>query len=47
MHHEVTLSDVEKYLNVSRNTATRKLNQLINAGRIKRAGKGLAVRKIR
>jgi ATP-dependent DNA helicase RecG len=46
MQHEVKLGDVEKYLNVSRNTATRKLNQLIKAGKIKRQGKGPAVKYI-
>lgn len=44
MRDEVKLGDVEKYLNVSRNTATRKLNQLIEAGKIRRLGKGPAVR---
>lgn len=43
---EVKLSDVEKYLDVSRNTATRKLNQLIKAGKILRKGKGPAVEYI-
>lgn len=46
MHKEIKLNDVEKYLGVSRNTATRKLNQLINAGKIKRIGKGPAVKYI-
>lgn len=43
MKNEVKLEDVEKYLSVSRNTATRKLNQLIKSGQIKRLGKGPAV----
>lgn len=41
---QVRLSEVEKYLGVSRNTATRKLNQLIDSGKIKRLGKGPAVK---
>jgi ATP-dependent DNA helicase RecG len=45
--HEVRLSDVETYLNISRNTATRKLNQLIEIGKIKRQGKGPSVRYTR
>jgi len=44
MHNEVKLRDVEMYLNVSRNTATRKLNPLIKAGKIVRIGKGPAVK---
>lgn len=43
MKNEVKVEDVEKYLNVSRNTATRKLNQLIKLDKIKRLGKGPAV----
>src|SRR3990167_4105346 len=43
MKKAVKLSDVEKYLRVSRNTATRKLNQLIQAEKIKRLGKGPGV----
>lgn len=43
MKNEIKLEDVEKYLSVSRNTATRKLNQLIKVGKIKRLGKGPAV----
>lgn len=46
MRNEVRLGDVEKYLNVSRNTATRKLNQLIKSGKVKRQGKGPAVKYI-
>ncbi|MFA6037854.1 MAG: ATP-binding protein [Legionellales bacterium] len=41
---EISISDVETFLNVSRNTATRKLNQLIKSGKIKRNGRGPAVR---
>jgi ATP-dependent DNA helicase RecG len=47
MRQEVKLSDVEEYLSVSRNTATRKLNQLIKTGEIKRIGKGPSVRYIK
>jgi len=43
---EVKLSDVEKHLNVSRNTATRKLNKLIKDGKIRRQGKGPAVKYV-
>lgn len=44
MRNEVKVSDVEKYLSVSRNTATRKLNQLIKSGKILREGHGPGVR---
>lgn len=44
--YEVRLKEVEAYLNVSRNTATRKLNQLIDAGKIQRQGQGPSVRYI-
>ncbi len=43
MKKEIRLEDAEKCLNVSRNTATRKLNQLIKAGKAKRFGKGPSV----
>ncbi len=43
---EIKLNDVEKYLNVSRNTATRKLNQLIKTKKIRREGKGPSVKYI-
>jgi ATP-dependent DNA helicase RecG len=46
MRHEIKLRDVEEYLNISRNTATRRLNQLIKAGKIERQGKGPAVRYV-
>lgn len=46
MHHEIKPRDVEAYLNVSRNTATRKLNQLIVKNKIKREGKGPTVRYV-
>lgn len=46
MRNEVKLSDVAIYLNVSRNTATRKLNQLIELGKIARHGKGPAVQYV-
>ncbi len=41
---EVKLSDVENCLSVSRNTATRKLNKLIESGKIRREGSGPSVR---
>lgn len=43
---EVRLKEIETYLNVSRNTATRKLNQLIEAGKIQRQGQGPSVRYV-
>ena len=43
---EIRLKEIETYLNVSRNTATRKLNQLIKAGKIHRQGQGPSVRYI-
>lgn len=43
MKNEVKLEDVENFLKVSRNTATRKLNQLIKKEKIQRLGKGPAV----
>jgi ATP-dependent DNA helicase RecG len=43
---ELRLSDVEKYMGVSRNTATRKLNKLIDKGKIVRQGRGPTVRYI-
>lgn len=42
--NEITVNEVESCLNVSRNTATRKLNQLIKLGKIRREGRGPAVR---
>ena len=44
MKREVKLSDVEDCLKESRNTATRKLNKLIESGKIAREGKGPGVR---
>lgn len=44
MRDEVKLVDVETYLDVSRNTATRKLNELIKMKKIYRIGKGPAVK---
>jgi ATP-dependent DNA helicase RecG len=41
---EISIRDVEIYSGVSRNTATRKLNELIKLGKIQRRGKGPAVR---
>lgn len=43
---EVRLTDVENHLGISRNTATRRLNQFIKAGKIMRLGKGPGVRYI-
>jgi ATP-dependent DNA helicase RecG len=47
MRKEVRLNEVTKFLNVSRNTATRKLNQLIKSKKIKRLGKGPAVKYVK
>lgn len=44
MREEVNISDVMRSLNISRNTATRKLNKLVESGKLKRIGKGPAVR---
>lgn len=44
LRQEVSIKEVEAYLNVSRNTATRKLNQLIEMGKIQRQGHGPAVK---
>lgn len=43
MKNEIKVADVENFLKVSRNTATRKLNQLIKKEKIRRLGKGPAV----
>jgi len=43
MKSEIKLGDAEKYLNVSRRTAVRKLNQLIKLGAVRRLGKGPSV----
>lgn len=45
-HEEATINQVMDALNVSRNTATRKLNKLIESGLIMREGKGPAVRYV-
>jgi len=47
MRETVKINEVEAYLGVSRNTATRKLNQLVESGEIKREGKGPAVRYVK
>ena len=47
MRGTVKINEVEAYLNVSRNTATRKLNQLVKSGEVKREGKGPAVKYIK
>ena len=46
LRKEVKIQDVEDFLQVSRNTATRKLNQLINEGKIIRKGNGPATKYI-
>jgi len=43
---ELTIDDITKSLNISRNTATRYLNKLIKQGKILRKGKGPAVRYV-
>lgn len=43
---EVRPKEIEGYLGVSRNTATRKLNQLVEAGKIQRLGSGPSVKYI-
>ena len=43
---ELTISDVMNYLDVSRNTATRKLNRLMQQKKLMRKGKGPSVRYI-
>jgi ATP-dependent DNA helicase RecG len=45
-HKKVAVGDVAKFLSVSRNTATRKLQILIDLGKIVRQGKGPSVRYI-
>ena len=42
MREEVKVEDVQTYFTVSRNTATRRLGQLLENGHIKRIGKGPA-----
>jgi predicted HTH transcriptional regulator len=44
MREEVNISEVMYYLNISRNTATRRLKKLVESGKLKRIGKGPAVR---
>ncbi len=46
MRDALTHGQIEKFLHVSRNTVTRKLNQLIKAGKIQRVGKGPGVKYI-
>ncbi len=43
---EAKLAEVEHYLRASRNTATRRLNLLIKSGKIRREGRGPAVKFI-
>ncbi len=47
MQAALKVEDVQSTLGVSRNTATRRLNLLLNSGEIKRIGKGPAVRYVR
>lgn len=47
LRSEVTVGEVEKYLGVSRNTATRKLKLLMSENKIYRTGKGPSVRYIK
>ena len=47
MHEIIKIEDVQAYLHVSRNTASRKLSQLLKAGLIQRVGKGPAVRYLK
>lgn len=47
IHTEVSIADVMALLQISRNTATRKLNELLGKNLIKRRGKGPAVRYIK
>jgi len=42
----VTIKDIMHYLNVSRNTATRKLNRLIEQKQIIRSGQGPATKYV-
>ncbi len=44
MRAVVKVNDVQTYLNVSRNTASRRLGQLLEGGHIRRIGKGPAVK---
>ena len=42
--HEINIADVIRYLAVSRSTALRKLNQLVESGCIEKVGKARSVR---
>jgi DeoR/GlpR family transcriptional regulator of sugar metabolism len=44
MRDEITIGELMQYLKISRNTATRKLNKLINLGKLIRKGKGPTVK---
>jgi ATP-dependent DNA helicase RecG len=43
---ESTVAEISIFLNISRNTVTKKINQLINAGKVLRQGKGPATKFI-
>ena len=44
IREEIQINHVQTYLNISRNTATRRLGRLVESGHIRRIGKGPAVR---
>lgn len=46
LRETVKLEDIQTFLKVSRNTATRRLNDLLHAGYIQRLGKGPSVRYV-
>ena len=44
MRDSVTINEIVETFKISRNTATRRLNKLVDAGVLKRVGKGPSVR---
>jgi len=44
IYSEITLEQIQKILSVSRTTATRRVNKLINLGKIVRIGKTRSTR---
>ena len=46
MRESVSISEVVELFKISRNTATRRLHKLVMAGKLKRVGKGPAVRYV-
>ena len=44
---QITIKDVRLLLQTSRNTATRRLRELVEAGMLERLGRGPAVRYVR